>query len=97
MPEIKIEPEAHSSLYQKRKLKEELNEPSGQDTKGKCHHGFLKDRIKEEDGEDDGNVEKDRGNRGCEEMAKRVQYPHAESKEAHKKKVGEDDPVEGYR
>jgi hypothetical protein len=45
----------------------------------------LKGRIKEEDGEDDGDVEKDRSNSGCKEMAKGIQDSHAESKETHKK------------
>jgi hypothetical protein len=85
MAKIEIEPEAHPSLLQKGNLKEELDDSSGQDTQSKRHDGFFKDRIKEEDGENDGDVEKGRSNSGCKEMAKGIQDPHAESKEAHKK------------
>ena len=44
----------------KRDLKEKLDDPSGENTQGKCHHRSFKKLIKEEDGKDDGDVEKDR-------------------------------------
>ena len=75
-------------------MEEKLNHPSGKDTDSKRHDRLLKGVIEEKDGKDDGDIEEDGSNGRSEKVASGVENSHAEGKEPHEEKIGEDDLIE---
>jgi hypothetical protein len=72
MAKVKIEPERDPPFHEKRDLEEKLNEPSCKDSNGQGQDWWLEMIIKEEDGRDDGNIQKDRSYRGRKKMAEGI-------------------------
>ena len=94
MPEVEIGADRETLSVEYRQLQGDLQNPSDQHAYRQRYDRHLEAVVQKERAEDHGEVQKNGGDGRGEEVAHRVQYPHAERHQAHEEDIGKHQPVQ---